>query len=46
MLLKSEKSPDQKITHQSVFSVQMKNCEPFVLGPEFAIDIMPGEKHK
>ena len=24
-----------------VFSVQMKNCEPFVSGPEFAIDKIP-----
>lgn len=28
-------------TYQSVFSVQIKNCEPFVFGPEFAIDRMP-----
>ena len=27
--------------YQSVFSVQIKNCEPFVFGPEFAMDIVP-----
>jgi len=27
--------------HQSVFSVQMKNCEPFVFGPLLAIDSVP-----
>ena len=28
-------------TYQSVFSVHIKNCEPFVPGPELAIDRMP-----
>lgn len=28
-------------TYQSVFSVQIKNCEPFVFGPEFAMDKVP-----
>lgn len=31
-----------RITYHSVFSVQMKNWDPFVLGPAFAIDKMPG----
>jgi hypothetical protein len=29
-------------TYQSVRVVQRKNCEPFVLAPEFAIDKVPG----
>jgi len=29
------------ITHQSVRSVQRKNCEPFVFAPLLAIDRMP-----
>ena len=38
---------DKKITAKyskltGVFSVQMKNCEPFVSGPEFAMDKIPG----
>lgn len=28
-------------THQSVFSVQIKNCEPLVLAPAFAMDKIP-----
>ncbi len=28
-------------THHVVFSVQMKNCEPLVFGPAFAIDKIP-----
>merc|ERR1719478_1731516 len=27
---------------QSVFTVQRKNCEPFVFGPAFAMDRTPG----
>lgn len=30
-------------THQSVFMVQMKNWEPLVLGPAFAMDRTPTE---
>ena len=29
-------------TYQSVFSVQIKNCEPLVFGPELAIESVPG----
>lgn len=32
----------QSPTHQSVLAVQMKNWEPFVLGPALAMDRMPG----
>jgi hypothetical protein len=28
--------------YQSVFSTVMKNCEPFVLGPELAMLRVPG----
>ena len=28
-------------TYQSVFSVHIKNWDPFVFGPEFAIDKTP-----
>lgn len=28
-------------TNHSVFAVVRKNCDPFVLGPEFAIERMP-----
>jgi len=31
----------QKYAHQSVFSVQMKNCDPFVFAPLLAIDSVP-----
>jgi len=31
----------QQFAHQSVFSVQMKNCEPFVFCPLFAIESVP-----
>ena len=30
------------LSNQSVLAVQMKNWEPFVLGPAFAMDKMPG----
>lgn len=30
------------MTHHSVLAVQMKNWEPFVLGPALAIDRIPG----
>ena len=29
-------------TYQSVFSVQIKNWEPLVFGPELAIESVPG----
>lgn len=32
----------QPTTHHSVLAVQMKNWEPFVLGPALAMDRMPG----
>lgn len=32
----------QPLTHHSVLAVQMKNWEPFVLGPALAMDRMPG----
>ena len=31
------------INYQSVFSVVIKNCEPFVFGPELAIDKVPSK---
>ena len=31
-------------SYQSVFSVQIKNCDPFVFGPEFAIESVPVKK--
>ena len=30
-----------EIAYQSVFSKHMKNCDPFVLGPEFAMERVP-----
>ena len=30
-------------THHSVFSVQMKNCDPLVFAPAFAMDKIPEE---
>ena len=35
-----DQSKYSKLT--GVFSVQIKNCEPFVSGPEFAMDKIPG----
>ena len=32
-------------TYQSVFSVQMKNCDPFELGPLLAIDNVPAKNN-
>lgn len=32
----------QPTAHHSVLAVQMKNWEPFVLGPALAIDKIPG----
>lgn len=34
--------PPPPHTHHSVLAVQMKNWEPFVLGPALAMDRMPG----
>ena len=31
----------QRVAHQSVEAVQMKNWDPLVLGPEFAMDSVP-----
>lgn len=36
-------APQEQGTHQSVFMVQMKNWEPLVLGPAFAMDRMPAK---
>lgn len=36
----TEKRKSESI-YQSVFTVQMKNWEPFVFGPEFAIESVP-----
>ena len=36
------KQNKQKVTYQSVTTVVIKNCDPFVFGPAFAIDNKPG----
>ena len=41
---KAGREPKTRITYHVVLTVVTKNCDPFVLGPAFAIDRSPAER--